>query len=288
MVDLSSWKPYAVLSLVVPLVIIAGLFALNSKDLLGLGLSSILLYSLFPLLMMSIYMWSSGKGHRWINGPDWTKMSESTRAQGSRIMGLTLYATLFLIFIGLAALSVGGFSIGLVLMISCTIGGVAVCVYGTVKVSRKSFEEKWKYQTPRPPSKGAVMALISVTILAMIPVGFSISEMGAGGSINVSMDENDFTVKGPMFDHTFRYSDVDTLSIDEDFDKGRRVMGYGTSTISSGDFRNSEFGDYKLASYAKIKPCIVITVGGEYYAFNQSSDNETHELYEKLRGKIPL
>ena len=90
-----------------------------------------------------------------------------------------------------------------------------------------------------------------------------------------------------MFDHTFTYSEIDEIRYDADFDKGSRRMGYGTDTISSGKWKNAEFGNYELASYSNVKPCIIISVDGGIYAFNQSSDDATLNLFNDLKNRIP-
>ena len=173
-------------------------------------------------------------------------------------------------------------------MVIGTVVCLIIVIYAVVLVSNKSFEEKWRYQAPTFPSKGSVAAVVIIFALATIPVSYAASSISTDGQIGITLDEENFTVVGPMFDHTFVYSDIEQFYLDEDFDKGKRKMGYGTSTIKSGKFQNSQFGNYELASYAKVKPCIVIMVDSEYYAFNQASDKETQDLFTELKERITV
>ena len=79
---------------------------------------------------------------------------------------------------------------------------------------------------------------------------------------------------------------MDDCQYFEDFPKGKRIMGYQDTNVSSGRYNNSLFGDYELASYSKVRPCIAISVGGEMYAFNQNSDDLTWALYQSLKERI--
>ena len=106
------------------------------------------------------------------------------------------------------------------------------------------------------------------------------------GSVDVSVGEDSFSVKAPFFDRSFSYDEIGGCEYFEDFPKGKRIMGYSDGTLSSGRYSNSIFGSYELASYSKVRPCIAVSVGGEMYAFNQSSDTLTESLYETLKEKI--
>lgn len=287
----SSWKPYIAIGLILPSFVLAVLFIAKDLDIWSIFLAVVLLYCFFPVVMMGVYMWVTGNGHRWINGPDWTKMSKTTIVQGTRVVGLAMAVAMAAIMLGVSILfaEIGkNTTIGVLAMIIGTVACIAITAYSVATVSKKSFEEKWRIQSPKAPSRNSVIIVTGLLALSMVPIGYAVSEMGTDGTINITINDEDFTVTGPMFDHTFVYSEVDLFYLDENFEKGKRKMGYGTSTIKSGKFQNSQFGDYELASYAKIIPCVVIMVDSEYYAFNQSSDDLTHALYQKLQEKISV
>lgn len=291
MTEKVSWKPFLAIAFIVPTIVMGISYLMTNMDIWGIFTSAVILYTMFPLIIMGIYMWVSGSGHRWINGPDWTKMSENTRVQASRTVGIWIAISTFVLAIGMAVMFhyMGkSLAIGMGAFVISLIGFMALIFYPIVKVSRKSFEEEWRYKTSTGPSKGKAIAAVLIFSIAIIPIGLVSAELGGNGEITVTLNDDDFSVKGPMFDHTFAYNEVDSIELDPKFDKGKRISGYGTSTIKSGNFRNDELGDYKLASYAKIMPCIVIIVDGEYYAFNQSSDKLTEDLYDKLMERIPV
>lgn len=288
--DFTSWKPYILISIIVPTIIVVLVMMFAELGIWGIFIEVILLYLMFPCIMAGVYMWATGNGSRWINGPDWTKMSENTRNRGVRVVGIFLSISMVVILYGVISIFYGvtawGFGTAMILFAVIMIAGVALLLYSVVLVSRKSFEETWRYKEPVNPSKGKILAVTLIFAISMVPVGFSVSSIGGNEEINITLNDDDFLVKAPMFDHTFAYDEIDTIYLDTDFEKGSRISGYGTNTIKSGNFRNSEFGDYKLASYAKVTPCIVIMVDGNYYAFNQSSDSLTEELYQDLLERI--
>lgn len=291
MTEKVTWKPFVAIALIVPTILIAVFYFTSNLDIIGLFLSMVILYTMFPLTMVGVYMWASGSGHRWINGPDWTKMSENTRTQASRFVGIWMSVAILILAVGMAALFYymgRSFTSAIVFFVVALIACMAIVFYAVIKVSRKGFEEEWKYKPSPNPSKGKVIAAVLVFTIAIIPIGFASAEISNGGEITINLNEDDFSVVGPMFDHTFAYDEVDSIELDTDFKKGKRISGYGTSTLMSGKFRNDTIGDYQLASYTKVTPCIVIIVDGEYYAFNQSSNKLTEDLYSELMERIPV
>ena len=49
---------------------------------------------------------------------------------------------------------------------------------------------------------------------------------------------------------------------------------------------NGALGNYKLASYTQVNPCIFFLYEGKYYAFNQGSVEFTEQAFEMLKSKI--
>ena len=85
-------------------------------------------------------------------------------------------------------------------------------------------------------------------------------------------------------------------SISNSTDSGVRRAGFSTTqlpaaragaifqlAISSGKFRNDEFGNYKLAVHNSVDACIVVhRTNGEVTVFNMQDDGSTREFYDRL------
>ncbi len=271
-------KPYAVLAVLVPIAVLAfGL--LRGWSWFSLLFSALILVCCFPLLCAMLCMWLHGSGYRFLNvGIDWRSMDDKKSREVASRWGLWLSIGTAVLLLGMALITTN-LIIGLVL----TVASVGLMLLPFAKGATKGS------RLPAWPRSKRIAAVAVFTLLTIVPFAF-VMDGGAGSmsnSVEVSMDEEGFTVKAPFFDHRFSYDEVDDCQYFEDFPKGKRVMGYYDGTISSGKYENDLFGRYELASYSKIRPCIAISIGGEMYAFNQNSDGSTELLYESLKERLP-
>ena len=271
-----SWKPYVALTVIASAIAMIYV-AFSNGSFLGLLMPAVNLFVMFPIIMMSAYMWLTGKGARFINGVDWSKLNEQETKNKVSSIGFWIMISMIVIMYGLAVISshiwiglgILGFSavLAFVVLIRTVAGG-----------------------SSRPmitlDSMKALSILLVVTLVSVVPTTYLSTELKSSGSVDVSLEEETFTVKAPMFDHTFKYTEIEEIRYDADFDKGTRKWGYGSETICSGKWKNSEFGNYELAAYTKVRPCIVISVGGDIYAFNQSSDDATLNLFNDLKNRM--
>jgi hypothetical protein len=131
-----------------------------------------------------------------------------------------------------------------------------------------------------------IAAFIAVSAIVLVPtVGISAMDL-TSETVVVEFGDDGFRVKAPMVNEYFEYDKVKDLTLDPNFDKGTRVWGYGTPTISSGTFNNAAFGNYTLASYTEVKPCIFFQYEGKYYAFNLSNNTDTMKAFDQLEMKV--
>lgn len=133
------------------------------------------------------------------------------------------------------------------------------------------------------PDSNKFGLILVLCLLTAVPFCFSGSSSDA---VEVELGDDQFHVTAPMFDHTFVYSDVEELRYEVDFDKGSRRAGFATFTIMSGRFHNDEFGNYDLASFAEVTPCITLLYKGSHYAFNLSTVELTLDMYNQLQSRI--
>ena len=237
--------------------------------------SAIVLVCLCPLVIYSIMMWLHGTGYKSINGLDWRSMTEQNAKEVASKFGFWMLVSMAILLYSTSVL-MHNLALGLILM------GVGIAV---IFIPLASGFKKGKPVPSGTPSKKAAIAVLAAAIAIVPPV--YILSLGDSASVDIAFGDDGFSVRAPMFDHTFEYDEIDGCSYYEDFDKGVRKMGYGTSEICSGHFKNDLFGDYELASYTKVRPCIAISVGGEMYAFNQDSAGSTLDAFEILKQKLP-
>ena len=261
--------PWIAVALIVPAIVTLA----SSGDVFTMGLYGVMSFCCFPLAILGIYMWATGNGWRWTNGVDWTKMDDEQRRATASHIGKYIAVSMTIVTVSIPFM-LSNFIVGILMIAAgCILALVPFINLGNRKLKAPVWDG-------RKTALG--VAAVSIVCLAVpfIPVGNT-------DSVNVTFDEESFRVSAPMFDHEFRYDEIEQHELDPDFEKGSRKWGYGTPDIMSGKFRNSQFGDYELASYAKVGPCIVISVGGDIYAFNQSSDAATQACYDELLSRLP-
>ncbi len=269
-------KPYAVLAVAVPAAATIIALALG-WSLFQVFFVAIVMFCCIPIICMGLCQWMHGNGYRFLNvGVDWSSKKEKESREiasrwgkwiviGTIVLSLACAFITYNLILGLVLLGVS-----IVLMLAPMFTGM----------NKGSPLPSW--------SKGTRIAVVAVAlILAVVPFMYIVGGgIGTTNSVDVSLDDDSFTVKAPMFDHTFSYSEVDDCQFMYDFDKGKRVMGFYSETISSGRYNNDLFGNYQLAAYTEVTPCIAFSVDGEMYAFNQSTVDLTMETFEALIEKL--
>lgn len=234
------------------------------------------IFALYPLVVLSLYMFLEGKNYRWVNGMDWEAMTEQGRINAVSYWGAyMLVGSIVMIFAINIMLGYMLFGIFLIIL------GVIIMMIPVVR--RETAESKQFIARP----KGTKVALfIAVTLLAMVPaVGLAGAEM-TSDTVIVEFTDEGVHISAPMVGRTFKYDEIEQLELDPNFDKGKRLIGYGTPYICSGTFKNDALGSYTLMSYTKVKPCVFFLYGERYFAFNQLTDELTQQAYEELLSKV--
>ena len=271
-----SWKPYVAITLIGAALAMAYVLYANDST-LGYVFPAVTLFVCFPIIMAGAYMWITGTGSRFINGVDWSKLNEEETKRTTSYIGLWMAVGIIVLMYGMSVL-LSHMWIGLSVM------GVSL-VLMLITLLKPMFR---KIDRPRTifDSYKAFVAIFIITMVSLVPTTYLMTAESTSETVDVTLNDTSFTVKAPMFDHTFRYDEIQ-IDYDEDFDKGSRRMGYNDTNIASGKYHNSEFGNYELASYVAVKPCIIVTVGDDKYAFNQDSDASTLEMFNTLKAKVP-
>ena len=125
-----------------------------------------------------------------------------------------------------------------------------------------------------------MVAFIIVVVAIVIAV---VALTMTGGHVDVSMDEDGVEVDATMMHEDIPHSDISHIELRDDLDYGVRVGGFGGSDISSGNFRNDEFGSYRLAVHNEVHSFIVLhRTDGSVVVFNLDSRESTESFFVEL------
>lgn len=146
-----------------------------------------------------------------------------------------------------------------------------------------SSEESEKASKSHRSLKYAMIAMVVVGIVIAVAV---VALVMIGGHVSVGMDDDSLEIDATMMHQDIAFSDISSVELRDDVDYGMRVGGYGGADISSGNFRNSEFGNYRLALHNGVDLCIVVHHSGGVTVFNLDSEQSTEDFYHRLSAAI--
>jgi len=127
------------------------------------------------------------------------------------------------------------------------------------------------------------IAVVAIMIGIFAGIFFFVS----WGSVSVSMDDDRLSVNAPMLSRHVDYDNIVSVELRDNVDAGTRTNGFGGMNVSSGSFRNDEFGNYDRACYTSVRTYIVVTpADGRVLVFNQNSIDRTVEIYNELLTRI--
>ena len=271
-----SVKPYIALSVIGPALAMIYIF-LNIDDPLNLIFPAVTLFVFFPMIMMGMYYWITGNGKRFINGINWSNYTDEEARMTISYMGFGLLIFMIAMMYCMCLLKIN-FTGGLI--------GIGISILLMIIIFLRPILKKISRPLPRMDSVKAISVFLIVVTVSLVPTTYLLLNSSSSESVDITLDDESFNIKSPAYDRTIRYDKVDDIQYYGDFDKGVRVMGYDDGVICSGKFKNDMFGNYELAAYKKVTPCIAISVEGQIYAFNQDSDDSTLELYNALKERI--
>ena len=127
-------------------------------------------------------------------------------------------------------------------------------------------------------------AQLVLTALILVLVGVLLFT----GKISAEVGDKSISINSFLFEKTILNDDITALELRTQLDKGTRSFGIGTFKISSGSFKNSEFGSYKLCAYNGVNAYILIRSGDETTVFNLETAEKTQAAYAAISAKIGL
>ena len=262
-----------------------GLFLLY--ELYGFVGEAIISFIVCPIMTIvasvGIYFWANGVGSNGINGPRWSTMNEDQTLYAASVVGIHLAIGMTIISCAIPLVLMGSY--GIAAFIVMIILGMGVVMAGVIRVFTGSKVGDRRFVGKSP---AMVWGTFLIMLFAIFAVPLLVYDSGfIAHGIEVDVKDNSVEVKAPMVDFDIRYTDISEIKIVDDFDRGSRISGLGGIGMDCGTYKNSSLGKYKLASYTSCDSCIVIeTNGGDYYAFNQKSTEDTKAIYDKILAKL--
>jgi len=126
---------------------------------------------------------------------------------------------------------------------------------------------------------------ITAIVVPLILIGVVV--LMVVGDVSVDLGNDHFTVSASFSESlTIRYEDIDTVEYRESFDIGHREMGFGSPRLSTGTFKNNEFGRYTLYAYTNGEGCVILRQGDNVLVIVGKTAEETKGIYDSLASKI--
>jgi hypothetical protein len=129
-------------------------------------------------------------------------------------------------------------------------------------------------------SKASIIA--TVIIIAIIIV------VMATGKVGIAADNDKLTLSSGLSKTEVYYKDITAIELRDTFSKVTRTFGVGSFKISSGSFKNTEFGAYKLYVFEAVDRYVVVRCGDAVIVFNDKTAQDTQSRYQDLLAKTGL
>ncbi len=161
---------------------------------------------------------------------------------------------------------------------------VSIMLFVALLPSLYSYRYYKKHKTEKGAvinKKAGIASIVTGVAILIILVAICFT-----GNIDVEFSEESFTVKADYWnDFILDYSNIEEIEYREDFDAGRRVMGFGSPRLLMGNFRNREFSNYTIFSYTKSPAHLVIKTENKIIVIGLEKEEDTKELYELIVSK---
>ncbi|MEG0366877.1 MAG: DUF3784 domain-containing protein [Coprobacillus sp.] len=167
-------------------------------------------------------------------------------------------------------------------------GGVVIGLI-IISVGNNKYAKKKNYEwieTNKDKTKWYRNAHFFKMIISIV-VAIGVGIIMFTGSISIEFGDNSLTAKSFMASSiTVEYKDIEDIQYQKDIELGSRTWGVGSFKIQAGNFKNDEFGKYKLYSYANCHDYVVIKTKDTYVVLNDVDEEKTKTTYEKIQQLI--
>ncbi|MDR0791511.1 MAG: DUF3784 domain-containing protein [Methanomassiliicoccaceae archaeon] len=290
-------------SLLSPFVFLA-LVIIMGLDIFETLIILIMMFTMMPLAAAGFYMWITGKGQWAIRGYNMMSTLQQSYYDADRLskdVGKAVVLMSLIIVAGAFAIPYLSHGI-LIFLVMMALSFVPVIHYtvkvkGTKYLKNPTLGHPPKMSRTEMRNRGLIdkeanrkqnkmlLIVVLVSSFSIVPILFGAIFLMGTGDVNISADDDGVKVNAPMVNVYIDYDDVKKVEFRDDFTTGSRANGFGGTSIHSGNFRNSELGNYTLAAFKGVKAHIVITMeGGGSIVFNQGSVEKTRELFEFIEN----
>lgn len=154
-------------------------------------------------------------------------------------------------------------------------------------------DAKGPVMTPEESSRAAMghrsmrNVMIAITAICIVVVVAIVAVVMVSGHVDVRMDEDSLEIDATMMHEDIPFDEISHIELRDDVDYGMRTGGFGGMDISSGNFRNDGFGDYRLAIHNDVDLCIVVhMIDGDTVVFNLGDRESTESFYRDLLDRL--
>ena len=124
---------------------------------------------------------------------------------------------------------------------------------------------------------------IGVGVLVVLLVAMTAVLLNTG-HVDAHLEDDALVIDATMMRKTIAYTDIESVELRDEFDAGTRVGGL---KVATGNFRNDEFGTYKLAIHSGMRPVIVVhCTDSSVVVFDAGSPDGTRAMFEDLQSRI--
>ena len=106
------------------------------------------------------------------------------------------------------------------------------------------------------------------------------------GNVTATLDENELSIDATMMHASVSYDEITYVELRTDVEYGDRIGGLGNGKVLTGNFRNDEFGKYRLAVWRAVEECIVVHTTGKTVVFNLEDGETTRMFYNDLSDRL--
>lgn len=135
----------------------------------------------------------------------------------------------------------------------------------------------------RPVGKAIFYASFAVGVLLLASLPFFLSPT----NYNYNLGREKISISAKMYNDEIKYKDIKEIELLDDFPNREIIRTNGTSLDSQsyGSFSVRGIGNVRLYYYNASKNVIFIKAD-KNYIFNEKSDDDTKQLYEKIKEEI--
>lgn len=124
---------------------------------------------------------------------------------------------------------------------------------------------------------------IVATLLLVVSIGFIFFFT----SIDAEVKDTSLAMKTLVWANIEEdYEDINSITYRDDLSLGKRTFGFGSLSMQAGDFKNEEFGAYKVYAFVSCKEYIVLDTKEGIVVVNENTSEKTKALYNQLQEKM--